>query len=313
MQKRERAHSCAKAILCAFASLLAFSASSARAVENNAVITPFGVTDFGAGLTAPASPYGFFGVRPAYYSANVLRDGAGNRVNNNFKITVESLALAYFYKTDIDLLGGKVVLGGVVPLLSMHGNFDVQTPVGGLNFNNSDTAVGDIQLIPLMLQWDMPPHTFINAGLSVQAPTGDYDVRRAFNVGVNHWTISPFVGATYISEGGFEISTQAQLNFNTENPDTHYTSGIEYKQEFAVGQHFGPWTLGMGGYAYQQISDDSGAGVINGNRSRVFGLGPAISFVKPGLPVVSLHGYREFMAENHSEGYNIALRVGMSF
>ncbi|SCX32650.1 transporter [Agrobacterium rosae] len=85
------------------------------------------------------------------------------------------------------------------------------------------------------------------------------------------------------------------------------------RQEFALGQHFGPLSVGLGGYAYQQISDDKGTGVIDGNRARLFALGPAVTFAAPGKPFVSLHAYKEFGAENHSEGYNVALRMSVSF
>uniref|UniRef100_UPI003C7E95ED SphA family protein n=1 Tax=Pseudomonas veronii TaxID=76761 RepID=UPI003C7E95ED len=104
-----------------------------------------------------------------------------------------------------------------------------------------------------------------------------------------------------------------ELDVNTRNPATHYKNGVEYRHEFAVGQHFGPWTAGIGGYYYRQFSDDDAPGLTSGNRARVLALGPAISYFKPGLPPVWLHVYKEHDAVNRAEGYTVALRVSQSF
>ncbi|TRL34029.1 SphA family protein [Rhizobium straminoryzae] len=285
----------------------------AGAVEQGGTITPMGVTDFGAGMLPPSSPYGTFGIRSTYYSASSLRDGSGREIPNDFHLDVETVALAYFYMTDLQLFGARLGFGGVLPLMNISGRLNVPTPGGPLELSGDDFGLGDAQIMPLLLAWDTPPNLFITAGLQIQMPTGSYSTSNAFNTGVNHWTFTPVIGATYISDTGFEISTQANLNFNTTNTDTNYRSGIEYKQEFAVGQHIDAWTLGVGGYAYQQISDDKGPGAGDGNRARVFAAGPAISYFKPGLPLVTLHAYKEFGAENRAEGYNVALRLAMSF
>ena len=38
-----------------------------------------------------------------------------------------------------------------------------------------------------------------------------------------------------------------------------------------------------------------------------------MSFAEPGLPLVTLHGYQGFGARNRAEGYNLALRLAMTF
>ncbi|MDO1583233.1 transporter [Rhizobium oryzicola] len=272
-----------------------------------------GVTDFGAGLLPPTTPYGTAGLRSSYYSSSTLRDGSGKEIPNNFHLEVETVSLAYFYMTDVELLGARLGFGGVLPLMNISGRLNVPTPSGPFAISGSDFGLGDAAIMPLLLAWQAPPNFFVNAGLQIQAPTGEYSASKAFNTGVNHWTITPILGATYISDGGFELSTQINVNFNTVNPATDYRSGIEYKQEFAVGQHIDAWTVGVGGYAYQQISDDKGTGSRDGNRARVFAAGPAISYFKPGMPLFTLHAYKEFGAENRPEGYNVALRLSMSF
>lgn len=89
-------------------------------------------------------------------------------------------------------------------------------------------------------------------------PTGSYRATRLFNPGVNHWTFSPIIGATYITNSGFEISTSIEIDQNTTNHATNYRSGTGFRQEFAIGQHIGPFTAGLGGYLERQLSNDHG-------------------------------------------------------
>jgi hypothetical protein len=146
-------------------------------------------------------------------------------------------------------------------------------------------------------------------------PTGSYDKNRLVNAGTNHSPVSPVLAFTYIATSGLEASSNMQLNFSDRNKHTDYKSGIEYPHEFALGQHIGPWTLGVGGYYYQQLSDDQAPGLANGNRARVTALGPAASFFAPGSgwPPVWVHAYKEFSARNRSQGMHAALRAGWTF
>jgi hypothetical protein len=309
-----RSSHCARGLAAGVTLLCAMALPSAvQATESGATITPFGIFDFSAGMLPPATKVGAVGFRASYYGATTLKDGNGDEVDNDFDLTVKSYALSFIHMTDMELLSAKLGFGVVVPVIDIDGSLTVPTPVGNMGIAGEDLSIGDVQFMPVMMQWNASQNLFINASLQIQAPTGHYDVDNAFNAGVNHWTIAPTVGMTYITNSGFEISSRMQLSFNTENPDTNYTSGVEYMQEFAAGQHVGRWTLGVGGYAYQQLTDDKGVGVVDGNRGRVFALGPAISFFDPGKPVLSFHAYKEFAAENRAEGYNIAFRVGMSF
>ncbi|MDQ7776868.1 MAG: transporter [Paracoccus aminovorans] len=295
------------------AAAMLMTTAQGHAVEFGATITPFGVMDFGAGMLPPPTPHGTWGLRLAYYSSDRLQDSRGDTIANGFDISVKTYGLAYLRMTDHEIWGARYGFSAVIPVMDLNARMTVPTPAGPLGLQGSELGLGDVQIVPVMLQWAAPPNLFVNAMLQIQAPTGDFDAKAPFNIGTNHWTISPMVGLTWISDGGFEVSTQTMVNFNTENKDTHYTSGIEWKQEFAVGQHVGDWTVGMAGYVYQQLTDDDGPGVIDGNRARGYALGPAVSFLRPGMPMLSLHAYKEFGARNRPEGVNVALRSSISF
>jgi hypothetical protein len=74
--------------------------------------------------------------------------------------------------------------------------------------------------------------------------------------------------------------------------------------------------LGVVGYYYQQVTDDSGGPpALGGFRSRVVGVGPQIGFLFPAGDMqgyVNLKGYKEFAAENRPDGWNTWLTISFS-
>lgn len=292
-------------------------ASAAHSVESGAPITPFGVFDFGAGMLPPPSDVATVGVRAAFYSASELRDTNGKVSPVGIKLKVNSAALAIVKTTDIPLLGGTYGFSAVVPYLDMSNRLTIPTPGGPMPLKGTNAAVGDVTVAPVMVKWTPSPGLFVNGRLELQLPTGSYKAERLINTGSNHWTASPAVAFTWIGPSGLELSSNIQINFHGKNKDTQYQSGVEYQHEFAIGQHVGPWTLGVGGYLYQQLSDDkvNGAKFQDGNRSRVMALGPAISFFDLGSdwPLIWAHAYKEFGARNRSQGTQVAVRAAWTF
>jgi hypothetical protein len=290
---------------------------SVHAVENGAPITPFGVFDFGAGMLPPPSEFATVGARAAFYSANQLRDNAGNRSPVGAKVRVNSLGVAVVKMTDIPLAGGTYGFSAVLPYLDTKLDLSIPTPVGPLPLSGRNAAQGDIQIAPVIVKWTPSPGLFANASLQLQLPTGSYERTRLINAGTNHWTVSPTFAFTHISPSGFEVSSNIQLNFNGRNKDTDYLSGVEYQHEFALGQHIGEaWTVGLGGYYYRQLTDDKQGGAkVPDNRARVMALGPAVSFfdLGSGWPLLWVHAYKEFGARNRSQGTQVSLRAAWTF
>ncbi|MGN6825857.1 SphA family protein [Paucibacter sp. M5-1] len=297
--------------------LLSCAASTAHGVENGAPITPFGVNNYGAGIVPPASADLTVAIRTSSYKAGELRNTNGDRPPTAVKLKVNSAALAIVKTTDISLLGGTYGFSLIVPYLDMSNRLTVPRPVEPLTLRGKDSAIGDVTLVPLSIQWTPSSNLFVNGRLELQLPTGRYKADRIINTGANHWTVSPVIAFTWISPSGLELSSNIQLNVHGKNKDTQYRSGIEYQHEFAVGQHIGPWTLGMGGYLYRQLSDDkvNGNRFEDGNRARVIALGPAIGFMEEGSkgPLISAHFYKEFGARNRTQGKQFALRAAWSF
>jgi hypothetical protein len=293
---------------------------SVHAIESGAPILPFGVYDFGSGQLPPPSDVATVGVRVAAYSATDLRGNDGSRSPLSLNLKVNSAGVAIIKMTDTPLLGGTWGYSAVIPVLDMKNDLTIPTPGGPLNLSGKNAAQGDIQISPVIISWTPSPGLYANAGLQLQLPTGSYDKTRLINAGTNHWSLTPNAAFTWIQPSGFEISSYVHLNFNSRNSATDYRSGAEFQHEFSLGQHLGPWTLGLAGYRVQQISDDSGSGaaapnVPPGNRSRVTALGPAVSFFDLGSdwPLVWVHAYKEFGARNRSQGQQVTVRAAWTF
>jgi hypothetical protein len=301
--------------LLALAALLL--AGTGHAVENGAPITPIGVFDFGAGMLPPPSDVATVGVRVTNYGATRLNDTRGDKAPVGIKLRASSVGLAIVKMTDIPLWGGTYGFSAVLPYLDLDNRLSIPTPVGPLALRGQNAAIGDVQVAPLIIKWTPSPGLFVNARIELQLPTGSYKANRLINAGTNHWTVSPTLAFSYITPGGFEVSSNIQVNVHGKNKDTNYQSGMEYQHEFALGQHVGPWTLGVGGYLYKQLSDDKVAGVRfqDGNRSRVMAVGPAISFFDLGSdwPLIWAHVYKEFGARNRAQGTQIAVRAAWTF
>jgi len=149
--------------------------------------------------------------------------------------------------------------------------------------------------------------------LLANVPTGAYQLDRLANIGLNHWAIDGGYGYSYLNQtSGRELSAVAGLTYNFENPDTHYKSGLDSHLDFALSQFLNAhWHLGLVGYAYYQLTADSGSGKparLGGFKARVFGLGPEAGFFFKGEQAyLSLRGYWEFGAKNRPEGWTAFL------
>ena len=64
--------------------------------------------------------------------------------------------------------------------------------------SDSQSGLGDLVLIPLMLNYNFDPDFNVEFRLTAYAPTGDYEVGRLANTGKNFWTAEPTLGLRYL-------------------------------------------------------------------------------------------------------------------
>lgn len=220
------------------------------------------------------------------------------------------------------LNGAQASVGMLLPVL--HGRAQVDAtlsgPLGGtISGSRSDTltAFGDIAPFGT-LKWNDGVNNFMVYS-TVSLPVGSYDPDRIINAGFGHAAIDSGLGYTYLNPTtGREFSITGGLTYNFENPDTDYKNGIDGHIDWAASQFFNEHLhAGLVGYAFQQLSGDSGDGAVLGDfKSRVFGFGPQVGYKfdvsDTTAGYVNLKGFYEFGAKNRPEGWNVWLSLNFS-
>ena len=217
-------------------------------------------------------------------------------------------------------------MSATLPWVSMEVEADVVNSSYEISENirrkDEEDGFGDLILMPLMFNQKVNPDLNINYRLAIYAPTGSYEVGRLANTGKNFWTIEPTVAFMYFGKkNGREASLFTGIDFNTENSDTDYKSGVQAHLDGTLAQHFPLWKgfagAGITGFWYQQISDDSGDGATFGDfRAAAHGLGPVLSYTNKisGKDVIAeLKWLHEIDNTNRLEGDTIFFKILAKF
>jgi hypothetical protein len=247
-------------------------------------------------------------------------------VDLNLSLTgrADLVALAPSYTFATPVLGAQLVVGmpgqygrtaaSIAGTLTAIAGPIVVTRSGMLE--GSLTSYGDLAPFAELL-WNYGANNYM-AYITGNIPVGDYDPTRIPNIGLGHGAIDVGGAYTYFNPAtGNEISGVAGFTYNLKNPDTQYRSGIDLHFDWGASHYLTKQLfVGIAGYAYQQITDDSGQNpILGGFRSRIFGVGPQIGYSFPvgGMQgFLGLRGYGEFGAANRPSGWNTWLTFAIS-
>lgn len=281
--------------------------------------TEYGLNDYVLGLAMPMSGYtpppgGYF--RDEFY----LYHGSGNLYPNSganlsTRVTYSYLAdvvLAGWY-SDVKILGGTPGLAVVTALVGFR-NTHQSASTNSSGATSLDTSTGFITSLSdtyfsAILGWEAGEHHW-NVILTGFAPTGNYNPNRLAQTGLNRPGLD-FRGAyTFLSQAGTEVSGALGLTVNAVNTATNYQSGAELHFEWAVNQHLpSGLAAGVGGYFYQQVTNDYGVGDAYGSfRGRVAAIGPLVSYTFTAeKQQVTLSGrwFHEFAVQNRVRGDSV--------
>ncbi len=168
------------------------------------------------------------------------------------------------------------------------------------------------------LKWNEGVHNYL-AYVTGNIPVGRYDQNSLANLGIGHQALDAGGGYTYFNpQTGYEFSSVVGLTYNFENTHTDYQNGIDLHWDWGASRFITKeWQIGLVGYAYQQLTCDSGSGDRVGCfKSRVMGIGPQVGHVfkiSDGYQgYVNLKGYGEFAAAHRPEGWNVWLTFAIS-
>jgi hypothetical protein len=242
----------------------------ANATEGGGSIYPTGAEAYSCCAVPPPGLFGI--VYSEYNEGSSFRDNNGNAIPiPGFKVTSAAIVPRLIWVTHEQILGASLVFHGLLPLV----NLDVKEA----GSSQSKTGVGDASF-GTALGWHLSPQLHTVAGLDVFAPTGSYNKNDLANIGRNYWAFQPLIGVSYIDPRGFNGDLKVMYNINTINPATSYTSGHELIMDYDTGYGIGHgWVVGIGGYFYQQLTNDkqNGQTILN-NKGRALAIGPSIKY-----------------------------------
>lgn len=268
---------------------------------------PNGIEHF---LSGALPPPGHYFINYLGYYGGDYRDNQGDKVPD-LKVRAVFDVLRYVYVSNYQILGGSWGMHVIVPLV--HQSLD--TPIPGID-DGKTFGLGDITINPLIVGWHLSPEWHITAGLDIGLPTGKYDsADPTDSIGANYFSFEPVVAFTYLAKSGFEASAKLMYNIKTRNDDTNYQSGDEFHMDYLIGQHFGPWAAGLGGYYLRQTTDDEANGKTvgsDGNRGKVFAVGPAIKYDYKNMSFMGSWNY-ETSVENRFKGNKFLFKFVTSF
>jgi hypothetical protein len=226
-------------------------------------------------------------------------------------VTVEIVELTYvFPKT---LLGARHAALLTQPYIWSDLSGLVVGP--DIEASGKHAALGDLVVSPLYLGWDKGKLHY-NASLAVFIPTGDYDVHRVANTGLNHWTLDPQFGITHFDpKTGWDFSGALGYSINYRNDTTNYKSGDVLHVDYAIGKQLkNGFKPGVVGYAWLQVTPDTGRGALFGPfKSRVYGIGPGVVWRKGKGPELRFRYYHEFGAKDRLEGNQSSFTFRLAF
>lgn len=126
----------------------------------------------------------------------------GGRITLGADATSWGYGLTLLWRPPVEI--GKdwsYAMSATIPYISMDVSANVEATAGSVSSavsrSDSSNGLGDIVLIPLMLNYNIDPDLNVNFRVGIYAPTGDYKVGRLTNTGKNFWTIEPTLGLMY--------------------------------------------------------------------------------------------------------------------
>jgi len=293
---------------------------------------------FGSLAATPTTPGWALGTIYLHSSVSAGGDVAasrairlGNRTTNltvsldaKLKGDVDFMFFAPSYTFATPVFGGQLAVSllGAVGNSQAEINANVAGALGPIGFGTSrsvtDSLFSGADLFPqFTLKWNHGVHNTMIYGMT-NIPIGDYDSNRLVNIGLGHWGVDGGFGYTYFDpQAGNEFSFVTGLTYNGENRDLQYKNGVSWHLDWGVSKFLSKeMHVGLVGYAYQQLTADSGVGATLGDfKSRVFAVGPQMGFIFPVGELqgyLNLKGYGEFGAKNRAEGWNMWLTFAVS-
>lgn len=286
---------------------IAAASMPALATEGGGSSYPVGVENYTCCALPPPGVYGM--VYGQSYRADSLRDNDGEDASPSadFEVSVNAVVPRVVWVTNEEIAGGSLAFHTIVPLVDLE--VDIAPGV-----SDTDSGVGDI-VLGTALGWHHSPQLHTVAVFDVTAPTGSYDEDEIANIGRNHWAMQAVYGVSRIDNAGLNYGLKSMWTYNFENSATDYKDGQELIFDYALGWGLGNgFIAGVGGYFYQQITDDQQNGdTVDDARGRAFAVGPDVRYDSGKGWFISAKYSREMAVRNRAEGDALWIKAVMPF
>ncbi|USX14684.1 transporter [Oxalobacteraceae bacterium OTU3CAMAD1] len=237
------------------------------------------------------------------YRADKLYGDHGQVVSPpGFDVAANAIIVRALWVTSVEIAGAKLAAHAILPLVDL--DLQIMPGIGQRHRGAGDLTMG------AGLGWQLGPALHAVVALDTYIPTGRYRSTDIANIGRNYWAVQPIAALTWRQREGLNADVKAMWTINARNSDTDYRSGQEATADYSLGWAFGNgWTVGIGGYAYQQVTnDEQGGATIVGNKGRAFAIGPAIQFQAANGFQISAKFERESRVRNRPGGESFWLK-----
>ena len=155
-----------------------------------------------------------------FVNADVERTVLQGRVNVEFETSAYINMSTFIYAFEQPVLGARFAIAGFLPLGYADIDARLVGPTGSVAVKDSETALGDITLMPASFYWNKDNWHF-NLYELVVTPTGQYDVGNNINLGRNYWGFDTVFAMTNLNlNTGREFSLVTGFVINGKNDDT---------------------------------------------------------------------------------------------
>ena len=277
--------------------------NAAHATEGGGLsIYPDGLENYLVGALPPPGVHALVYAGAARY--DTLRGNSGQSLLQDFKVDVNVLAPRLIWVTPAQVFGGQLAFHAIAPLL------DVDFRANGARFKSS--GLGDITFGPA-LGYHVSPTLHYVLGLDMYAPTGHYDRTDPSSLGKNYWTAQPVAAITYMQPTGFNADLKVMYDFNFRNNATDTRSGQAIHADYSAGWGIGNgWVFGVGGYVYQQTTNDQGPAAAQG-KARALAVGPSIRYANERGWLLTVKWQKEFEVRNRPSGSQFYIKASIPF
>lgn len=213
----------------------------------------------GAGSYSALLPPEGFALRSltGWYSSHKYADQNGDKSSLTDNVYGFYQQFSVQYVTDINMLGAKYVVGGMLPFATAETN-----PSNSYQIN-SRLFMADPYISPIGFSWQHPDYQ-VFADYRLYLPWGQYDPESNNNVGKGQYSHIISVGTTVFLDQFkyWSFTAIPRYEFHGERQESNIKGGSYFNFEWAItyAEH-NTMDFGLIGYSSFQLTKDTGPGV----------------------------------------------------